>query len=253
MGPLRNRSSLTETWQSAVLLSVAWKKFAPKGLRHEYDNPQFEPYSADWKGWSDLAAHADDPSLRDAIHKIGAGLHNFTEANSRRLAAEAEMKELLLAGLLSGKFLGLGFIVGKERNENHPVEIPLYMYEPKFVDWSRSTLSGANQEIISVRIALTKRVAKSVQQSAHATDEPRTASRIGRYTAREDILKTLALLDEEGQLLPSLSIKDVHNRVSRRMEHEWPDKYRKEDRDKNRKYEAVRRLYKIHLESTQNR
>src|SRR3954447_3179821 len=143
--------SLDRSWRRGRPLSKAAEEIATKLEQGELAQPRqlLDPNSGGLKMLTDVLDNAEEvipqiQAVQDQLSQLITGAQRTAD-----LRAQAEI--ILLGRLQSGALSAIGYPVPPEQG-TAPTVVPTVMFQPDFVDWSRSRLAGAGAAYHLVRV-----------------------------------------------------------------------------------------------------
>jgi hypothetical protein len=177
-------------WERGVALREAPDRFAPARLADKAFDAKPKESSDLTGGWKMMADQAGwDADQRRTFKEGLSAASSLKEAYMSEAALRNERYSYLLSMLLARKAVAVGFPNGATGD---PEIIPTYMFEnPKYVNWSTSTVRGNNLNYVAIRVVRLDRSEKLPKRAA-PTDS-KLAKTVGRRPSSEliDIINTL--------------------------------------------------------------
>lgn len=157
-----------------------------------------------------------DQKQKDLAKAMSGVTQALTEM-SRRAGIRDEIRKWILRALADGKLVAYGFSMEDEAS-HEPVEIPVYMFTEKFVNWSNSSFKGRGKEFVEARVLRTSKRARAKEAIA-PNPGTQMASRnpVGRPTQRAVIDAAIEALETNGVDFSLYTTRQNAHSVRRRV------------------------------------
>jgi hypothetical protein len=205
-----------DIWRKAVPLDEVELEFVPQSLWRKY-NRKHQINVKNRTETSNRISRQRRTDFIDVCEQLQESLAHL----QRRSSVRSQMREWLMRELSDGRLSAYGYRLETPLAEE-PVQIPSYMFVPKFANWINSSLKGFDQEFVLVRVLPTNEVVveQKLIPSIPAADEP---GPIGRPTHQKSIDAAIKSLEADGVDFTKRTGKENGDLVRRRITEQQTD------------------------------
>jgi hypothetical protein len=197
-------ADLLKAWRGGSDLAEAWFHLAPLEQWARFDYPEAtrrrSKETAEWNESDWIDADADDRS--DLQKALSAQFQIRSPSASR--AAQVEMKSWLLSELRRGAFVGVGRNADAE-DKSGLETVPSFLFDPRHVDWERSTLRGRNRSFAEIRVV--------VAEAVTAVPDVPAYKAIGRPSKSDQVMLAIEGMIAEGVDFNSIGRGEAEQKI----------------------------------------